>query len=50
MNPKHKQTIQEKKFYEAMEELTDRELQEKQAHLLWGIKNTNHKIYLNVQF
>lgn len=50
MNPKHIPTNQDRKFYEAIEELTDRELLEKQVHFLWEIKKINHRILLNVQF
>lgn len=50
MDPIHHGDAEQKAFYETIEKLTDRELQEKQAHYLWNIEKHTRKTYLNVQF
>jgi hypothetical protein len=51
MNPIHqKGTPEDKSFYEYIEKLTDRELQEKHAYYLRNIEKTNIKILANLQF
>ena len=51
MNPlHHKGTPDDKVFYEYIEKLTDRELQEKQAYYLRNIEKSNIKILSNLQF
>lgn len=51
MNPVHqKGTPDDKAFYEYIEKLSDRELQEKQAYYLRNIEKTNIRILANLQF
>jgi hypothetical protein len=50
MNPENYRNGEEKTFYEYLEKLTDRELQEKQALYLRNIEKTNLSIKNNIQF
>lgn len=50
MNPIYHGTPDDKKYYEAIEKLTDRELQEKHAFYLRNIQKSNERIKLNLQF
>lgn len=51
MNPIHqKGTQDDKAFYEYIEKLTDRELQEKQAYYLRNLEKCNLKIIAHLQF
>ncbi|MDR6844533.1 hypothetical protein [Flavobacterium granuli] len=50
MNPIYYGDQESKNFYEGIEKLTDRELQEKQTRLLTQIEKSNTRIKLNLQF
>jgi hypothetical protein len=50
MNKKFRNTHEEITFYNKVEELTDRELQELNAFNLVQLKNANNSIKKNVQF
>jgi hypothetical protein len=50
MNPIYHGDQTSKNFYEGIEKLTDRELQEKQAFYLHNINKNNTSIKNNVQF
>jgi hypothetical protein len=50
MNPIYYKDNNSKNFYESIEKLTDRELQEKQTRLLTEIEKSNTRIKLNLQF
>ncbi|QRE14601.1 hypothetical protein, partial [Flavobacterium psychrophilum] len=50
MNPIYHGDKDTKSFYEEIEKLTDRELQERQAFYLRTIARSNHSIKLNLQF
>jgi hypothetical protein len=50
MDPIYFKDNESKIFYESIEKLTDRELQEKQTRLLTEIEKSNTRIKLNLQF
>lgn len=50
MNPIHYKDNDGRTFYEYIEKLSDRELQEKQAHYLRNIERLNIRILSNLQF
>lgn len=50
MNPSNYRNAEEKTFYEYLEKLTDREVQERQSLYLRNIEKSNERIKLNLQF
>lgn len=50
MNPIYHGDQDGKNFYEGIEKLTDREVQERQAFYLRKIERSNERIKLNLQF
>lgn len=50
MRPELIKTANAKEFYKTLEDLSDRELQEKQTFYLWEINQNTKKTKENVQF
>ena len=50
MNPLYYGDNDDKNFYQGLEKLNDRELQERQALYLNKIQKSNERIKLNIQF
>lgn len=50
MNPLYHGTPEDKSFFQSVEKLSDRELQEKQAHYLWEANKNTKRIKNNVVF
>lgn len=51
MNSEHQNgSAEDKSFFDYIEKLSDRELQEKQSYYLMNLEKSNRRILLNLQF